>query len=170
MWKSRKNPGWYRESYRHSLASRGIKTTNNTKIHTQNNINQSNITYNTKELSHIIIIKAYDGRNEVGSVNIQKNMTPDVLYSSEIKNPHLKIGMISVNNTHQGEGIGRSLMNQAIEIQEDINLPMYLIPSPPEPDPNFAMNKQRLIDFYKSYGFQPTHDEHMVRYPGVAQI
>jgi GNAT superfamily N-acetyltransferase len=50
---------------------------------------------------------------------------------------------------YRGKGIGTKIMNDIINISDEMNLPVVLIP---EPEEN-SMSQRQLINFYKKFGF-----------------
>jgi GNAT superfamily N-acetyltransferase len=50
---------------------------------------------------------------------------------------------------YRGKGVGTKIMNDIINLSDEMNLPVVLIP---EPEEN-SMTQKQLINFYKKFGF-----------------
>jgi len=136
---------WYRKPKRHSLASRGIKTSpyQRTEITTPTQYNDV-LTKNNNGIS----INTYDGRNRIANANIMLHTNERDQRWLDINEPHLYLGIIIVDKNYQNQGIGNQIMNNIIEQQERYGLPLYLVAHPPDDS-----DPERLVNYYRKFGF-----------------
>ena len=147
---------WKHEPRRHSLAARGIKTKHYVKTPIPT-LKYKNIVDPTSK-----IINVYDNDRKIGQISILTYEHDNTSGFTPINEKHLTIGNVYVDDPYQGQGIGGKLIRDAIQLQQELNIPLYLVAEPPAKwqyeDYNQLndWNKQRdeLIELYKHHGFE----------------
>ena len=85
----------------------------------------------------------------------------------------LKLSRIIINPESRGSGAGTDIMNDLINYADKTKKIITLTPSS-----DFGGNKNRLVQFYKRFGFKPNKGVHksyeymdsMIRWPKINQI
>lgn len=103
-------------------------------------------------------------RNKYGNELVRLDIYEDI-YS-------LKLATIIINAKNRREGIGTSIMNDIIEYADETKKIVVLTPSDA-----YGGNKNRLIQFYKRFGFKMNKGVHknykymdlMIRYPKLSE-
>lgn len=96
--------------------------------------------------------------------NIKNRYSVDLSIQYSRINNTITISKIVVPKDNRGTGIGTDAMRDIIKFADNYKLPILLTPSS-----DFGGSKNRLISFYKNFGFIPNknseYSETMVRLP-----
>ena len=141
--------GWHNESYRHALASHGIRTKselpNNKLIPDRFFVEKrSNYLDNTGELlEQTIIMKIKSGAIGHGTLIIDH------------RNKIIDIAGIRIYERYRGKGLSKLLMTELVKIIDDIGYESQLMVMP---DDDSGLGERDLVKLCNSFGFEMIDD------------
>jgi len=155
--------GWRNESHRHSLASRGIKTSSRKKFVGSHPLSFERVEGVFEDDRTLRVVGVVDGR-EVGYVEVtydlgEGDMSLDVLY---------------VEGDLRRRGYADLLMKEALDFADENRLVTELLVEPIGDEwdeiamtdyPLWLAEKERLRNYYNKFGFMSMQGSAMVRLP-----
>lgn len=96
----------------------------------------------------------YNTKERIGKLCIEFNSGDSVRYKNICVGNNIgKIIYVITNISACGNGVATSMLNKAIELFNDYNLYLNVVPMPRQSENKKFKNKNGLIRFYKKFGF-----------------
>lgn len=143
--------GWYGESYRHSLAAKGIKT----HKYRQNKITFDKRTKyldNTRDLLEETIILRDEDENVIGHGTLVIDHRNKTVYLAGIR----------THGVGRGRGFSRLLMKEMVKVVDDLGYESELVIMP---DEDSSLNEREIERICESFGFETIDDQFCMKRP-----